>query len=154
MAEPAQRGFHAHSAVVSLPPRFPLSSVSSRAGSPASLTLRKQTLLRSTGRREEAGSEGAPQVWHLRCSPGRGERGSHATDMAQQGHVLHRACCYTQALSVPFSKRNLSLREGELPNVSESSAKRQRIPIGVLSPEVHYTPPTLKSLYMSAAGTG
>ena len=44
-----------------------------------------------------------------------------------------RACCYTRALSVlkravtflsPFL-REISLREGELPNISASSAKRQ-----------------------------
>lgn len=92
MAEPAQLGSYAHSITVSLPPRFPFLSVSSRAGSPSSLILRKHTLP-STGRRE-AGSEGAPQAWHLR-SPSRGEQGSHAADTAQQGHVIHGACCYT-----------------------------------------------------------
>lgn len=129
MAEPAQLGSHAHSIVLSLPPRFPLSSVSSRAGSPSSLILRKHTLLlRSTGRRAAAGSEGAPQDWHLRCSPDTGERGRHAADMAQQGLLLHPGSFCAQKgsnFSVPFSKRNQSLREGELPNISASSAKRQ-----------------------------
>ena len=158
MAEPAQLGSHAHSIVLSLPPRFPLSSVSSRAGSPSSLILRKHTLLlRSTGRREAAGSKEAPQDWHLCCSPDTREQGSHATDMAQQGQLLHLSSFCAQKggnLSVPFSKKSVSVKVSFPTYLHPLPRGRARIPIGVLPPEVHYTPQSLKPLYMSAVGMG
>lgn len=75
-----------------------------------------------------------------------------------------RACCYTRALSVlkravtflsPFLREiRVSVKVSFPTYLHPLPRGRARIPIGVLPPEVHYTPQSLKPLYMSAVGMG